>query len=77
MARETVRDQKFQRGDSGQNEDNVEVDFDPFLAHRDNDIARFSVNPLGTRSARINGGRGGKAEWKGDWDAAVQRRPDG
>jgi Carbohydrate family 9 binding domain-like/Domain of unknown function (DUF5916) len=77
VARETVRDQKFQRGDSGDNEDNVEVDFDPFLTHRSDDFARFSVNPLGTKSARISGGRGGKAEWKGDWDAVVKRVADG
>lgn len=77
VARETVRDQKFQSGASGDNEDNVEVDFDPFLTHRDKDFARFSVNPLGTKSARITGGRGGKAEWKGDWDASVKRVPDG
>ncbi len=77
VARETVRDQKFQRDDNRDHEDNVEVDFDPFQTHKDQDFAQFSVNPLGTRSAHISGGRGGKAEWKGDWDAAAKRRPDG
>ncbi len=76
VARERIRDQKFQ-GQGGNTEDSVQIDLDPFLSHRDNEYASFSVNPLGTKSAKINGGRGGKAEWKGDWDAAVKRLPDG
>lgn len=79
-ARETVRDSKFQNSNSnGPNntEDNVEVDLDPFLTHSGRDISKFSVNAIGTLSASIAGGRGSKAEWKGDWDAAVQRTPNG
>lgn len=79
VARETVRDQKYQGGMMFTNdtEDNVEVTFDAFLSHNENDFSRFSVNPLGTRSAKISGGRAGKAEWKGDWDAAIKRVKDG
>ncbi len=76
-ARETVRDMKFQQnnnnGNNQNNEDNIEVDFDPFLTHQGNDVSQFSVNALGTRSAALAGGRGSKAEWKGDWDTAVKR----
>ncbi|MBI3721828.1 MAG: hypothetical protein HY248_04670, partial [Fimbriimonas ginsengisoli] len=41
------------------------------------DVSLFSVNPLGTRSARLGGGRAGKREWKGDWDGAAKRTVDG
>jgi hypothetical protein len=78
VARETVRDSKYANpNSSGNTEDNVEVSFDPFLSHHEDDFAKFSVNPLGTKSAHITGGRAGKAEWKGDWDAAVKRVADG
>jgi len=79
VARETVRDMKFQQnnGNNQNNEDNVEVDFDPFLTHQSSDVSQFSVNALGTRSAALAGGRGSKAEWKGDWDAASRRNEHG
>jgi hypothetical protein len=78
VARETVRDTKFQQTNGNpNNEDNVEVDFDPFLTHIGADISQFSVNALSTRSAALAGGRGTKAEWKGDWDAASKRTATG
>lgn len=79
VARETIRDQHFlQRGHSDYStEDFVEVDFDPFLTHNATDFAQFSVNALGTPSARITGGRGNKAEWKGDWEAAARKTAQG
>ncbi|MDR3691333.1 MAG: carbohydrate binding family 9 domain-containing protein [Fimbriimonas sp.] len=80
VGRETVRDTKFQQNQNGNNlnnEDNVEIDIDPFLSHQGNDLSQFSVNALGTRSASLAGGRGAKAEWKGDWDAAVKRTDTG
>ena len=80
VARETVRDSKYQQSNNGNNqnnEDNVEIDFDPFLSHMGSDISQFSVNAIGTRSAYLAGGRGSKAEWKGDWDAMVHRNPSG
>ena len=78
VARETVRDSKYaSQFDSSDNEDNVEVVFDPFLAHRFEDLTRFSLNAIGCCSARLGGGRAGKAEWKGDWNGAVKRVADG
>jgi len=74
--RETVRDSRYQ-GQGGDSEDGVEVRFDPFLSFRGQDFSRFSVNPLGTRSARLGGGRAGKAEWKGEWDAGARRTATG
>jgi len=78
-ARETVRDSKYRGGDmfNQDTEDNVEVTFDPFLSHRFPDITQFSLNAIGTRSAKIGGGRGQKSEWQGDWIGAVKRVTDG
>jgi hypothetical protein len=76
-ARDTVRDTKFQKQGERETEDNVEVDFDPFLTRSGNDLSKFSVNPLGTRSAAFAGGRGSKAEWTGEWEAAAKRNPMG
>lgn len=76
-ARETIRDSKYTSQWDDDSEDNVEVVFDPFLAYRWDDLTRFSVNAIGTRSARLAGGRGGKVEWKGDWDGAAKRVEDG
>lgn len=79
VARETVRDAKFNQSSHGQtnNEDNIEVQFDPFTTFQGNDISAFSVNAIGTRSAALAGGRASKAEWKGDWDASVKRTASG
>jgi len=78
-ARETVRDWKYQKNETfvTEKEDNVELVLDPFLARRPEDLTRFSVNAIGTKSVRIAGGRGNKSEWKGDWDAAVKKVGDG
>jgi hypothetical protein len=70
-ARETVRDAQL-RGD-----DNVSIDFDPFLTYKFNDYSIFMVNPRGTRSMQISGGRAGKLEWQGDWDASAKIVADG
>lgn len=80
MARETVRDTKFQGNNNNgsfDKEENVEIDFDTFNTRADRDLSQFSVNAIGTRSAQLSGGRGSKAEWKGDWDAAVKRTTTG
>jgi hypothetical protein len=79
VARETVRDTKYQGSNNGfQNtEDNVEVQFDPFLTHKYADLSLFSLNAIGTRSAQHAGGRANKVEWQGDWDGAVRRVVDG
>ncbi len=85
-ARETVQDHKYASEQDSpfsnappkpESEDNVEIILDPFEAHRPQDVTRFSLNAIGTRSARLGGGRGSKVEWKGDWEGAVKRLPDG
>ncbi|HLK13324.1 MAG TPA: carbohydrate binding family 9 domain-containing protein, partial [Fimbriimonadaceae bacterium] len=78
--RETVRDTLFNQNGHGNfptNEDYVIVTLDPFLTHQNADISTFGVNPLGTRSAQIAGGRAAKAEWNGDWEASAKRTPSG
>jgi hypothetical protein len=75
VARETVRDSKYQSNVN--TEDNVEVQFDPFLTYQNSDRSLFSLNALGTLSAQHAGGRANKVEWQGDWDGAVRRSPDG
>ncbi len=75
VGRELERDSLY-RGERD-SEDWVEVSFDTFLSFKENDQAKFAVNPLGTRSASFGGGRANKAEWTGAWDAAVKRTPTG
>jgi hypothetical protein len=79
VGRETVRDSRYATSEGGgkPTDDAVELVLDPFQSHRYQDVSAFSLNPLGTRSARLGGGRGGKREWKGDWDGAVKRTADG
>lgn len=78
-ARETIRDHKYasQSDESPNKEDNVTFSIDPYFTQKASEVTVFSVNAIGTRSAKAAGGRGGKAEWKGDWDAAVKRVEDG
>lgn len=75
IGRETLRDSRYSGGEFERNdsEDYVEVIFDTFRSAKKNDLCKFSVNPIGTRSAKISGGRAGKAEWNGDWDAKTSR----
>ncbi len=77
VGREIVRDARYQRDGAEQSEDSVELTIEPFLTFKDDDFSRFSVNPLGTRSAALAGGRARKAEWNGDWDAAARKTPTG
>ena len=78
-ARETALDSKFAGGTGSviETEDNVEIMLDPFNSRKAADISHFSVNAIGTRSARLGGGRGAKREWTGEWDAIVRRLVDG
>lgn len=71
VGREIQRDAQF-RG-----EDVLTFSLDPFRSRRFDDTNYFNVNPLGTPSAFIAGGRADKAEWRGDWEAAARRVPDG
>jgi len=80
IAREVLRDSRYSGGgDFGDNdsEDYLEVTLDPFLSAKQSDLCRFSVNALSTRSAKISGGRAGKAEWNGDWDAKATKTSAG
>lgn len=52
-------------------DDSIEIQLDTFLNYRD--ISSFSVNPVGTQSDEIAGGRSSKVEWKGDWQGAARR----
>lgn len=78
LARETVRDSKFQGGGGdNNNEDGVSFGIDPYNTKKPNDVSEFFVNALGTPSAALSGGRGGKLEWKGKWDSAAKRTATG
>lgn len=77
-ARETVRDSKYSTNDDNPNkEDNVTFTIDTYYSKKSQDLSVFSVNALGTPSAKIAGGRGVKLEWKGKWDSAAKRTADG
>ena len=71
VARETIRDAQLD------NDDFVAIILDTFVSFKHEDLSIFTVNPLGTRNARLGGGRAGKLEWQGDWDAATRRTPTG
>jgi hypothetical protein len=71
VARETIRDAQLD------NDDTVAIILDTFLSFKHEDRSVFMVNPLGTRNAQLGGGRAGKLEWQGDWDAATRRTPTG
>lgn len=75
VARETIRDSLF--GSDNVPDDHVLIRLDPFNTTREEDFARFAVTAAGTPSASITGGRASKTEWKGDWNAAARRTPDG
>lgn len=76
VARETNEDSRFGSQDD-LTEDHVDFRIDPFLTANFSEMSTFSVNAIGTRSARIGGGRARKTEWKGAWTAAVQRTESG
>lgn len=71
VARETVRDSRME------NDDSVRVILDPYLTRKYEDYNFLTVNAIGTRSSQFAGGRAGKVEWQGDWEAATKRVSDG
>ncbi len=71
VGRETVRDAQLK------SDDFVSFELDPFLTYKFDDFTIFMVNPRGTRSTHISGGRAGKVEWQGDWDASAKIVSDG
>jgi len=77
-ARETIQDYRFGSFNfDSTSEDALQIGLDPFNTHKSPDRSLFAVNAIGTRSGSLGGGRGGKREWQGQWDAAVKRVPDG
>ncbi|MBW3622437.1 MAG: hypothetical protein KY468_03395 [Armatimonadetes bacterium] len=56
-------------------DDHVKIQLDPYHNHRQ--VSEFSVSARGTQSDAMAGGRARKIEWKGDWQAAVQRNEQG
>ena len=68
-ASKTVRDVWFGFDDS------ITVELDPFFNRRD--ISSFSLNPFGTQSDEIAGGRSSRIQWKGDWLGAAERTDTG
>jgi hypothetical protein len=68
-ALETRRDADLQL------DDQVCVELDPFLSHRE--VSSYCINARGTVSDSIAGGRAGQLAWKGIWDGAAQRTPYG
>lgn len=64
-------------GSSFPGEDTVTFQVDPYFSRNWANTSAFIVNALGTQNERIAGGRAAKREWRGIWQAAVQRVPDG
>jgi len=71
VMQETKRDSRLW------NDDHFEINLDPFHTHNFNDFFTFTVNPRGTQASRMSGGRSGKTEWQGDWQAAARVVEDG
>jgi len=69
MALEAVRDRGLGF------DDQVSVQINSTGDHTE--VSRFSVNARGTQSDRLAGGSAANISWKGDWDAAVKRTPNG
>lgn len=53
-------------------DDYVGFSIDTFHSHKFYDRSFFLVNPIGTKYARLGGGRAQKIEWQGKWKAAAQ-----
>lgn len=69
VALDTRRDASL-KGD-----DQVCIELDPFLSHRE--VSSYCINARGTVSDSIAGGRASQEAWKGSWEGAARRTPDG
>jgi hypothetical protein len=69
MALDTRRDASLSQ------DDQVCVELDPFLSHRE--VSSYCINARGTVSDSIAGGRAGQHAWKGTWEGNAQRTPYG
>lgn len=58
-------------------EDTVTFRINPFGTRGWDGRSRFTVNVLNTQNEEIAGGRSAKREWRGDWQSATSRTPDG
>jgi hypothetical protein len=67
----------IQPGASFEGEDYVAVTIDPQNTRSWSGLNRFRVNALGTQGEELAGGRAGKREWRGVWQAASKRTEDG
>ncbi|HRF60334.1 MAG TPA: carbohydrate binding family 9 domain-containing protein [Fimbriimonadaceae bacterium] len=76
VARETVKNSRF-ASNGDETEDWVDFRIDPFNTRSGGDTSLFSINPMGTLSSRIAGGRANKTEWQGDWIGAAKRTESG
>lgn len=73
---EAIVAREIKPGAEFEGEDFVTFHIDPFYS-RQGSLSYFSVNALGTQSEWIAGGRVAKREWRGEWQAAVKRTPEG
>ncbi len=74
---EAIVAREIRPGSEFPGEDTVTFQIDPYFSRNWVNISAFIVNALGTQNERIAGGRAAKREWRGIWQAAVQRVPDG
>jgi len=74
---EAIVAREIRPGSEFPGEDTVTFQIDPYFSRNWANISAFIVNALGTQNERIAGGRAAKREWRGIWQAAVQRVPDG
>jgi hypothetical protein len=58
-------------------DDNIIFRVNTFGLRSWDQISRFSINPLGTQWENIAGGRAAKREWRGLWQSAAMRLPNG
>jgi len=74
---EAIVAREIRPGSDFPGEDTVTFQIDPYFSRNWVNISAFIVNALGTQNERIAGGRAAKREWRGIWQAAVQRVSDG
>lgn len=71
VGREVMPNSRFE------GEDTVTLDINTFGTKSWDQLSEFIVNSLGTQTERIAGGRAGKREWRGDWQAKTKIDADG
>jgi hypothetical protein len=74
---ERIVARQTRRGGSMSGEDRIRFRINPFNSRRGEDESELNVNPLGTQSASIAGGRAAQQEWEGAWESAAQIVDDG